>query len=200
MTAVIDDAWQAHADSIERIATRAWSRFRDYVELDDLRQVAWLTYFSNRHSYDEMLSNESEYWRRTARANISRHVRDYALREKAARIGYEVDDQYFYSRGELKAVLPVVFLGGVTPAAIEPGKIKRRGASTYMDMETAVVDVRQALARLDQSDRQALYEAWGPDVTEVSRPQFSSGGVALGRLQRELGERPPARISSDLVN
>lgn len=191
-----DEPWQEHAGLMERVALRAYYRFRDYVTLDDLRQEAWVTYFGNRAEYDRMIA-ESDYWARVARANISRHVLDYALQEKAQRIGYEVEDQYWYSRQELKAILGVVFVGGVTPGSVEVGKTRRSGASTYMDMETSCADVKRALLHLSPTDRQYLYDAWGPHGEEftTNKAMMIRAGQALGRLQRELGERPPARIN-----
>lgn len=190
-----DEAWQEHSGLMERVALRVYYRFRDYVTLDDLRQEAWVTYFGNRAEYDRMIA-ESDYWARVARANISRHVLDYALQEKAQRIGYEVEDQYWYSRNELKAILGVVFVGGVTPASPEVGKTRRSGASTYMDMETSCADVKRALRQLSTQDKMYLYDAWGPhgEVFAGSKALMIRAGQALGRLQRELGERPPARV------
>lgn len=183
--------WHDLVPTVDRLARSVWRSYKDCTDLDDVRQAIWLGYFEDRVNLDEMYREDST--RKFMYARLRRAGVDHCLIEKANRCGYEPGDQYWYSRGELRALIPLVLTGRDQPAVWDSGAVAHHGARSYMDLESAIADVRVALGKISVKDRQMLMDCWGGLGNTVTASQRYAASRALGRLQRELGEKPPAR-------
>lgn len=164
-------------DLIGQAAYRTVRRYRGFVEPEDVRQEMWAWVLA-RKTYVNGL--EVPYLGRKLQ-NVGEA---YGRKEKAAKTGYSPSDEFFYSFAVLREMLPVVLAGelptlkGVNDE--DKQSARRAGASTSMEYETVLVDLRKTFNMLPAHHQKALIG-------------FEAGGVAVTRgfqaWQRKLGGR-----------
>ena len=76
-----------------------------HVELSDVKQEITLWVLENTERVEKNV-REEKWWSLTRSLNAA--GTKYALREKAARGGYEVEDVFFYTTDQIAAMLPYV--------------------------------------------------------------------------------------------
>lgn len=103
---------------VGHIAYEFSRKFR-MVEVADLRQELWLWFFEHPKKIKHW---EKEYDDKNLSKLVARSLRnaakDYCQREKAKALGYRVEDNYYYDKQLLEAILPSVFSGSRTPPSL----------------------------------------------------------------------------------
>lgn len=180
---------------------------RTYVERDDLLQQGRLWVLAHPIRMGEWLeADDDQAWRQMSQA-IAAEMEAYARREKAASLGYELEDEAFYTIEMIESLLPAVF----DPEREMAPVLERQEVAAPSDPAVSAVwpahlaDVSAALDRLppgvqdcvvmryaeDMTDYEIAATLWtrGPDieVAEVA-PMIQSGLQAMVRYLG--GERP----------
>ena len=148
---------------------------------------------------DQEFFTEDEGIKLIARS-LRNECKDYAVDIKAQTLGYERTDLHWYSKGEVKALLPAVFNES---AWHEPPQSE--GRSTKSQAEggnwiATLADVAQAFSKLDPRDQHLLRRFHEDDWTNkmmaeaenVSHQSMSERhDRAVDRLVRLLGDTAP---------
>lgn len=176
-----DMSWhEVMSPIIDAAASSVYWQHRKWVELDDVKQEGWLAYLTNRKVLDALM--ESEAGRAYVKRRIHSAMSTYAVREMCHRTGLEWEDQYSYSKGEIRSLVTLVLSGG--PAGFEPESVI-----------AGYADVKAAIEGCDPGDRVALWLAYGTRSDEgspLSSNDRSRARRAIARLQRKLnGEDEP---------
>lgn len=191
-------------------ASRLHRRF-PMVERDDILQEMYVWWCQHPRKAARYL-DDTEYGEK----KLSRALRNaglaYCHKEKARRVGYEVDDLFFYSLGLLRELLPAVYdedawsrMGRTTLDGLPRGKSDPAEGNNAL---AALCDVSQALNRLAAEPRRLIELTFRDEVDAEhlagqldTTPDGARMRVqrALRRLQEELGgERPDWRAVSQL--
>jgi hypothetical protein len=171
--------WTDVQPIIEQCAKRASWKFRQYVEPEDCLQTGWLYYFENRRQLDALMRDP--FGLQFVKRRIQSACNDYALKEMCARTGVQWEDQYRYSRGEVRFMIQLGFGGGL---------VGGESANTIVGM----VDVARAYHSCSPEDKDVLYRAYGPDREDSQLSSTERGRVhrAVARIQAIAnGEQPP---------
>lgn len=181
-------------------------RFSSYVERDDLISESRLWMYEHPRLINEYLMDEN-YERACyrLRRDLVRCMELYARREKAQKLGYDPEDEQFYSAVLVGALLPAVVLEEWEPPPIEPD-----GSRAVSDpaegglWQTARADVAKAWARaapaMADDMRAALvaYYVDGYSQTEVGAMLGIEQSAVSRKLKRgirkvvnELGGEKP---------
>jgi hypothetical protein len=181
-------------DTIQRVASSLKKQFHQ-VEREDIVQELWVKYLST--NTDHM--NRKMLWSTLRRAGTA-----FCTLEKAAITGYDPDDLYFYSTGQLRELLPVVMdreSWTQTGVVADLGKITSTGDPALGNNRLAMIcDVRSALEACSETDKRLLWTAFGLRVDDTEYAM--SLGItedalrmrvvrALRRLQQRLGGPRP---------
>jgi DNA-directed RNA polymerase specialized sigma24 family protein len=181
-------------DTIQRVTSSLKKQFHQ-VEREDIYQELWLKYLST--NTDHM--NSKMLWTSLRRAGVA-----FCTREKAAITGYDVEDLYYYSTGQLRDLLPVVLdreSWGGTGVVQDLGKITGGGDPAHGNNRLAMIcDVRSALEACSDEDKRLLWTVFGLRVDDDE--YATSLGItadalrmrvvrALKRLQRHIGGPRP---------
>ena len=189
---------------VESIAAEYGRRYHQYgASNEDFAQQLWLWVFENGHQLSTWLDPEL-FEPKVADKLIAQSMRneckDYAVDVKAQSLGYERVDLHWYSKGEIKALLPSMF----NPDAWhEPPQSE--GRSTKAPSEggnwiATLADLAQAYKRMteyDQSILEALHkDGWTQAMLAESLriPEQTMSyhhDRALGRMVRMLGDTKP---------
>lgn len=178
-------------------------RYRRYTTTQDLVQEAWVWAMEHPRKLAEFLKEEEagEQVRRLRNALCS-HLDKIGRREKAHTLGYEPDDEFFYTLPALRDLLPEVY-GHVdwTSFAVNDSEVRPTGDPAEGGNRMAELsDVSAALGRLAKDDQRILFLRFGAgdSVDDIAKHlQIDVGAAnmrvdrALRRLQDGLGGPPP---------
>jgi RNA polymerase sigma factor (sigma-70 family) len=177
-------------------------RFRGYVEMQDLIQEGY-EYVLRRW---RMLVKEDP---NDVDVKIRRHCERYARTQKADRVGYKADDEFFYAGPKggttyLSDILPFALSDPwpSRPDGMDEGDRVSGGrpASEGNNWFALLADVSRAYARLDHADRLLLHRRFHGryrlvDIAGMmeTSDQWVSDEIqrALKRLLSELGGESP---------
>jgi len=166
--------WTEYQPIVEQCAKRTSWKYKQYVEVEDVQQAAWLYYFENRRAMDAL--PRDTYGNAFVKRRIQSACNAYALKEMCAKTGVQWEDQYRYSMGEIRFLIQLHYAGGL------------RGGENA-DIITGYVDVGTALASASEQDQEILWKAYGPDRTEVNQ---------LSSTERGRNHRATRRIQAIL--
>ncbi|MGZ6788320.1 MAG: hypothetical protein ACXVGN_00155 [Mycobacteriaceae bacterium] len=194
--------WPAVQNIVTQVANEYGRRNRIHgADPDDYGQelVVWLIENQDQVAawFEELEPKEFEKYVAQALRNQSA---DYSLDIKAQATGYERSDLYFYTKGELKSLLPAVF---DESKWLEPPQSEGRSTKAQSEGNnwvTTLADVSRALGTLHADDRDiltAVYkDGWTnsllADMTGTSEANASwQHDRAITRLQQALGGGAP---------
>jgi len=200
----MNDLLNEIAPVVEAVAASFGRNNRVYgAEADDFRQEMYLWIVQNEdqvHDWlDHELFDEREGERLLAGA-LRNQCKDYAVDIKAQAVGYERADLHWYSKGEVKALLPSVFSES---AWHEPPRSEGRSTKSQAEGNNwiaTLADVAQAFTKLDPADQHLLRRFHEDDWTnkmmaeaeDVTKQQMSYlHDRAIGRLVNLLGGSAP---------
>ena len=146
----IEDAISTAANIV-----RGSKAFGPHISRDDLVQEGWLHFLEHPQRYSE---GDAEYQQHNAVRLLCQVMFAYARREKAAALGYDVKDEFFYFRD-----LIVEVLSSIVMDEYEPPRRERVGPNTTDPAEGGDhLAIRADIARawqhapLSERQRQAL--------------------------------------------
>lgn len=173
---------QIAATFTRKAAVYVANRYRNYgVEADDAQQEIFLwLYGKGTAKVERWLANEPQQTTRIYRSMIDQAVR-YAEGEKAARVGYKVDDVYWYTPSSIEGLMPLV---------LDDTYVQENGH--VGELITMVVDIRRVMqpddyeffTQNDESDVrwtdrvQTLVNRLGGDRPSIGRRRVISNAQA----------------------
>lgn len=153
---------------VPSVVTAIFRRYRAYVEKGDLTQEAWAFVLSKVEQFNETLSVESEVqqkWNEKKVAwQIKRNLERYARKEKAAKSGYQVNDEAYYDTLTIAQLLPFVIKSHVMNTALEQSQVlindgtprKTPAPAEGGNLLAMLVDIKKAYEKLDKDDQTIL--------------------------------------------
>lgn len=149
-------------------ARKAAGRFHGYVELADVLQEAELALLASPHKTAEWVATGDG-------TRLYRHVFKacmlYGHKEKAAAIGYRMEDLFFYSKRLLRDMIPAILEAWSGADGFE---------WEYPD-RTAWVDISEAIAGLSEADYQLIVWAFQGDPEEEDGYALVAAKLAVTR-------------------
>jgi hypothetical protein len=167
------------------------NRFYGYTELSDVLQVLKL----------DMLEHPTKYSKLTAKGSADFLSKEfirvgsrYAMKDKAAALGFKPEDLFFYSKKALREMIPVIL------ESWDSGDLYE---FEYTD-RALWIDIDRALKALSASDLQIIRWAFTDDEDTVAVKLGLTEGAASMRVSRLLdkiredlgGENPTPRRKS----
>lgn len=197
-----DYAAVAHGQAVA--AARRWGR---YVEYDDLYQELWVYALRNIKEVNALLDpapeeGEDEPSKRQLRNCLTRLERRvakaaerYVRKLKAQQLGYEVGDEYFYTRETVEMLLPIVLSGDfdTLPQHEDNGGRRIKTAPNEgNNLPAMTADVSAAVSTLSEDQLELLADVFlaGPGVSPseakaaVARREDVSRWAIDGRVNR----------------
>lgn len=194
-----------YRDMVQQIATQVKRQFH-MVERDDIVQELWLWLAEHTERVEEYASRGKHGERQLATA-LRRAGRAFAIKEKAAIVGYDLDDLYWYSTAQLRELLPLVMdrsLWVETGVPAETGRVSSTSDPAHGNNRLAILcDIRASLETCSERDKLLLWTHFGLGMeedehaltlgitTETLRKRVTR---ALQRLQRALGGPRPDQV------
>lgn len=185
-------------------ATQVRRKFSGYVDREDLVSEAQLWILEHPRTMNEYLEDEDikrAHYRLTRDVTITMEV--FARKEKAQKLGYDPEDEQYYSSVLVAALLPAVVLGQLEPPPVESdGSQATTDPAEGGSWMAARADVARAWeqAALSEQDRLILQAYYVEGYDQGTIGQFH--GLArqtvgerlkkgMRKIVRELGgERP----------
>lgn len=157
---IADDLLESIAPMINSIAAEYGRRHRFHgADQSDFSQELWCWVLENQDKVQEWL--DPEQWEpkageRMLAKSLRNESSDYGVDIKSQALGYERADLHWYSKGEVKSLLPTVF----NPDAWEEPPVSE-GRSTKAPSEggnwiATLADIAQAFSKLDTEDQVLL--------------------------------------------
>lgn len=200
-----------YQNMVAQVATELKRQY-PMVDRDDISQELWVWLASNPEKIEEW--GEGKQAERKVATSLRRAGRGYCIREKSALTGYELEDLYFYSTGQLRELLPVVMdraLWTDASPGVDAGHITGGGDPAHGNTRLAMLcDVRSSLEAVSEADKELLFTIFGLQVPEeihalecgvTEETLRKRVQRALQRLQRALGgpKPPPEYLGSRKV-
>jgi len=194
-------------DIVSIVAGSLHRTYREWSELEDIRQTLHEWCWRKREKVAEYLVRDDPKDRKSGQAAMMRSLHRegarHCRREKAAKAGYEISDEYFYSTALVEDVLKVIINGD----ASHPGKPEHGGKNMGDPAEggnfiAIVADVRNAMHGMDVETRALMINLLGVGIPaeQLARDRSISPQAVRQRVQRacvkivrQLGGESPWR-------
>jgi DNA-directed RNA polymerase specialized sigma24 family protein len=199
-------------DLVPSVANTIHRRYKAYVEKDDVKQelVAWAMTRAEDHIVDLMEPVEERRKHNEQRIawQMRRVAERYARKEKAAKSGYQTNDEVYYQTATLGQLLPFVIASVIDGTVLEQAQemIKDgqpKGSSSPAEggnLLANLIDIKNGFLKLDQEDQTLLRLRHHENFTLQQIAQFLECAVStadrrcdksLHRLQDNLGGVSP---------
>lgn len=189
---------EQYAGMIQQIATETKRNF-PMVERDDIVQELWLWLASNPEKVEKW-GDDGKRGERFLATALRRRGRAYGTVEKAGIVGYELDDLYWYSTGQLRELIPLAFDKGTwaeTGMSLEESGGNRQSRPSEGNNRLAMLcDVRSSLEAGSEPDKLLLWTHFGLGMEEDEHAMTLGVTVetlrvrlhrAVVRVQKRLG-------------
>lgn len=192
-------------DIAANVARSIHKRYHTYFDVEDLRQDLMVWILRREDKVQEWLAPEEEEEhnvgvRMLARA-LQRQADKYCRSKKAQSLGYQLEDEAYYTPKSLSELLPFVWSDVVETRDATKPRVSGGGnpaeGGTYV---IQLIDVRRALSKLNEMDRDMLQLKFENNLTfkEIAEELGISDTSAhrrvegaLRRLNRHLGGTNP---------
>ena len=202
----------AAGDIVFSVARSIFSRYRNFVEREDVVQECWSWYYSRAEHFNQLLSEESTVQRvineKRMAWQMKRHAERYARREKATRSGYKLTDEAFYDTVVIAQLLPHVIASVVDNTVLEQaqnlindGQPKKQSAPAEGgNLLATLIDIKKAYLKLDIIDKDILIKRYHENLTLQELATYLECATStadrrcqnsLRRLQNNLGGESP---------
>ena len=209
MTDYLDPALD---DLVTSVVTTVLRRYRQYVEKGDLLQEAWAFVLSRAEQFNNSLSDENEVQRKWNEKRVAwqikRNLERYARKEKAAKSGYQINDEAYYDTVTIAQLLPFVIKSFVSETALEQSQIlindgtprKPSAPAEGGNLLAMLVDIKKAYEKLDKDDQELLRLRYHDNLTLQHIGEYLEchpstvdrrSNQALRRLQNNIGGESP---------
>ena len=202
----------AAGDIVFSVARSIFSRYRNFVEREDVVQECWSWYYSRAEHFNQLLSEESTVQRvineKRMAWQMKRHAERYARREKATRSGYKLTDEAFYDTVVIAQLLPHVIASVVDNTVLEQaqnlindGQPKKQSAPAEGgNLLATLIDIKKAYLKLDVVDKDILIKRYHENLTLQELASYLECAIStadrrcqssLRKLQNNLGGDSP---------
>jgi DNA-directed RNA polymerase specialized sigma24 family protein len=174
------DRAEAHVQDLVRASAYAiHRRFSGYVDLEDLVQELQI-YVLQRPQLEkdleaayEVSKDETKWVARKLMARFRRHIEKISRKEKAAKLGYQMGDEFFYDTALIATQLPVALQfetqGAVLVNQIDDGTPRKPPVpSEGGNVLGMVIDVRAAYELVTDDEQLLLEQRYGKDPLILS--------------------------------
>jgi len=147
-----------------------YSRKYHMCDTDDIRQELWIWFLEHPNKVKTWEQLEGKQSIKLIARSLRNAAKDYCQKEKARAVGYKVEDNYYYDREIVEALLPAVLRGDRTaPAMSDLGftnskKVASEGGNWFAMM----ADIERALARLTHEQLSIMYLRFGDGCDNVT--------------------------------
>jgi len=179
-----------------------FSRKFQMVEVSDIRQELWVWFLEHPNKVKTWEALDGKQATKLIARSLRNTAKDYCQKEKAARVGYRVEDNYYYDRELIEMLLPAVLRGDVVaPALTEMGyQSTKKVASEGGNWFAMVGDINRGLHKLSSEQFYVLclrFEEGNDNATMAKELEISEDAARM-RVNRALnnlinylgGERP----------
>jgi DNA-directed RNA polymerase specialized sigma24 family protein len=179
-----------------------FSRKFQMVEVNDIRQELWVWFLEHPNKVKTWEALDGKQATKLIARSLRNAAKDYCQKEKAARVGYRVEDNYYYDRELIEMLLPAVLRGDVVaPALTEMGyQSTKKVASEGGNWFAMVGDINRGLHKLSNEQFYVLclrFEEGNDNATMAKELEISEDAARM-RVNRALnnlinylgGERP----------
>lgn len=194
---------------IESAATRHGNMYRGYVDRDDISQYLWEWALNHTESLERWQVDKGRNgFERVLGSVLAVEAGDYCRKSKADTLGYSLDDEFFYTKGQLETLIPLVFDKAEwlsPPAKLMDGKggKSQRASSRGGNWVATLADVSKAMSNLKPTQRELLWK-WYVAKTPISQLEeeltLSKRGVehrinsCFKKLIRILNDAKPRNV------
>lgn len=186
------------------VAAIAYEYSRKYhmCDSDDIRQELWIWFLEHPNKVKVWEQLEGKQSIKLIARSLRNAAKDYCQKEKARAVGYKVEDNYYYDREIVEALLPAVLRGDKSaPAMVDMGFTKsKKVASEGGNWFAMMADIERALARLTHEQLTIIYLRFGDgcDNVTLSKELSVTEDAARMRVNRAVnnllnylgGQRP----------
>jgi DNA-directed RNA polymerase specialized sigma24 family protein len=182
---------------VQQIATEVKRSF-PMVERDDIVQELWLWMASNPDKL-ERWADDGKRGEKFLATALRRRGRAFGVVEKAGIVGYDLDDLYWYSTGQLRELIPLAFdrgmwaESGVAPE--EAGGSRQSRPSEGNNKLAILCDVRSSLEAGSEADKLLLWTHFGLGMDEDEHAMTL--GITLENLRTRV-HRAVVRVQKRL--
>jgi RNA polymerase sigma factor (sigma-70 family) len=199
-------------DIVPSVVTLVHRRYRKYVDRVDLTQEAYAWVMTRISYFNGLLEEENEAVRLANQRRIGwqmkRAIERYARKEKAAKSGYQPNDETFYDVITIAQLLPYVIASVVNETAIEQAQnlvndgTPRKPAAPAEggNLLATLIDIKKAYELLDEDEKNILRLRYHENYTlqqlsETIECAISTADRRCGNALRKLlnfmgGESP----------
>lgn len=177
---------EAVSSTMQSTAKYVRNKFFGYTEFEDIMQVLKLDMLEHPRKYSKLVENGNAYF---LAQEFTRVGSRYAMRDKAAALGFRPEDLFFYSKKALRELIPVIL------ESWDSGDLYE---FEYSD-RAMWIDIDRALKKLSASELQIIRWAFqGDDDTVADRLGISAGAATmrvsrlLDKIREGLGGENPA--------
>lgn len=215
----MSDLFDLTREAVHVSAHRTTTAYQAYVTLGDVVNTLWAWVYgetntrkNGRQSNEDLVrswleSEEVDYklgmWR--LNRQLDRVGQRYARIQKAAIVGYNPPDEFFYDKGIVEALLPMVWYDGEPSVEKPEGQDadtprNKKDPAEGGDLLAMISDVRFGFARLGAANQRILTDRFGyklsvKDMAEDFGVSVSTTyariGRALDRLVDNIGGPNP---------
>lgn len=200
---VLDDASVVITSCAHQLARE----YYNFVTADDLRQEMWVWVLKHQEKVTDWMTREDKVEKaqgsKALAKSLLRMGQIYCRKEKAASSGYLPQDEYFYTRSLVTALVDALVNDGKMQVnMVDDSPRKTKLDSEGNDILALLSDVDRALASLEEGQRTLVVRLCGHG--ETSAQVAEQEGVtrqavdnrlnrALDRMIKELGGEYPYR-------
>lgn len=187
-------------------------KYRQWVEKGDLLQEGWAFVLSRADQFNELLSDESDIQRKWNEKKIAWQIRRtlerYARKEKAAKSGYQINDETYYDTVTIAQLLPFVIKSFVLDTALEQSQVlvndgtpkKPSAPAEGGNLLAMLVDIKKGYEKLEKEEQEILRLRYYDNVTLQHIAEYLECATstadrrvtnALRALQNNLGGDTP---------
>jgi DNA-directed RNA polymerase specialized sigma24 family protein len=199
-------------DLVPSVANTIHRRYKAYVEKDDVKQelMAWAMTRAEDHIIDlmEPIEDRRKHNEQRIAWQMRRVAERYVRKEKAAKSGYQTNDEAYYESATLGQLLPFVIASVIDGTVLEQAQemIKDgqpKGSSSPAEggnLLANLIDIKRGYLKLEQEDQAILRLRYHENFTLQQLAQVLECAVStadrrcdksLRRLQDNLGGVSP---------
>jgi RNA polymerase sigma factor (sigma-70 family) len=164
-------------DLAPSVARSIVNRFGKWVDRDDVKQECLIWAMSRTEWVTQQLSEVDPEQRKHNEQKLAwqmmRHAERYARKEKAARSGYQTNDEMFYQSATLAKLLPFVIASILDETVLEPAQEmildgQPKGASSPAEggaLLATLMDIKNKFQKLNADDKTVLTMRYHEQMT-----------------------------------
>lgn len=145
---------------------KEYGRKYQMVDAFDIQQECWLWFVSHPNKVREWkkLEDQKDATRLFARS-LRNAAHDYCVKEKAARQGYETEDNFWYTKQLIKILLPAAISNDWKRVEKLSSEVRStKSPSESGDWMAHAADVRKAFQKLSDKDRALVFAFYVKDA------------------------------------